>query len=179
MLKSFLRTAVLFSFLIFSLSRCAFFTETAGTNGPRNPSRASTAGADAADKNAEQREEVVNYAKKLLGAKYRAGGKSPSGFDCSGFTSYVMKNFDIALSASSSNQANEGRKVKVEDVRPGDLIFFKRSPTGPVFHVALVVRKSREGIEAIHSTSRGVVIDNISSSEYWEPKIFSARAVLR
>lgn len=181
MFKSFLRTTVLFSFLIFSLSRCAFFTETAGTSGPRNPSRAggTVAVKNSADKNAQQREEVINYAKKHLGAKYKAGGKSPSGFDCSGFTCYVMKNFDVTLSPSSGYQANEGKKVRVEDARPGDLIFFKRSPVGPVFHVALVMRNSREGIEVIHSTSRGVVIDNISRSDYWEPKIFSVRTVLQ
>ena len=89
-----------------------------------------------------------------------------------------MKNFDITLSPSSRYQAKEGKKIRVEEAQPGDLIFFKRSAAGPVFHVAIVVRNSREGIEVIHSTSRGVVIDNISKSSYWEPKIFSAREVL-
>ena len=180
MFRSFVRTAVLFSFLIFALSRCASFTEAGGVSGPRNPSRAKTStntstGAEAV---APQRKKVVDFAKKQLGVKYRSGGKSPKGFDCSGLTYYVMKNFDITLSPSSRYQAKEGKKIRVEEAQPGDLIFFKRSAAGPVFHVAIVVRNSREGIEVIHSTSRGVVIDNISKSSYWEPKIFSAREVL-
>lgn len=175
MFRAFLRTAVLLSFLLFSLSRCAFFTE-AGPAAPRNPSRAGAG--TSVDEEARQREEVVSYAKKQLGAKYLEGGKTPRGFDCSGFTSYVMKNFDIALSPSSRAQAHEGKKIRVEDARPGDLIFFRRSAASEIFHVAMVVRNGREGIEVIHSTSRGVVIDNISRSEYWEPKIFSAREVL-
>ena len=177
MFRAFLRTAVLFSFLVFSLFRCAYLAET--PRGPRNPSRAgSSEPTTVIGKDSPQREKVVSYAKKQLGAKYRAGGKDPKGFDCSGLTYFVMKNFGVTLSASSRYQAKEGKKVRVEDVQPGDLIFFKRSAAGPVFHVAMVVRNSREGIEVIHSTSRGVVIDNISKSDYWEPKIYAARDVL-
>ncbi|MCB0558195.1 MAG: C40 family peptidase [Lewinellaceae bacterium] len=180
MFKSFVRTIVLFSFLVFTLSRCALFTEAGGVSGPRNPSRAGTS--THTDTRVEtvtpKRKEVVDFAKKQLGAKYRAGGKSPGGFDCSGLTYYVMKNFDVTLSPSSRYQAKEGKKIRVEDAQPGDLIFFKRSAAGEVFHVAMVVRNTREGIEVIHSTSRGVVIDNISKSSYWEPKIYSAREVL-
>ncbi|MCO6490995.1 MAG: C40 family peptidase [Phaeodactylibacter sp.] len=187
MFKAFLRTAVLLSYLLFSFSQCAVLYDP--PTGPKNPSRAGTSTPETREVEKEttangktttrQREEVVNYAKKQLGAKYREGGKGPNSFDCSGFTTYVMKKFDVDLSPVSRHQAKEGRKVRVEDVQPGDLIFFKRSPASEVFHVALVVRNSREGIEVIHSTSRGVVIDNISQSTYWEPKIYSARDVLR
>ena len=181
MFRTFLRTAALFAFLLFSLTRCAFLTET--PNGPRNPSRAGSGSepteTTVVEKRNRQREEVVSYAKKQLGARYQEGGKGPKSFDCSGLTSYVMKKFDVTLSPSSRYQAKEGKKIRVEDAQPGDLIFFKRSPAGQVFHVAMVVRNSREGIEVIHSTSRGVVIDNISKSSYWEPKIYSARDILQ
>lgn len=174
MIRSLLKTLTLLAFLIFTLSRCALFTP---MEGPHNPSRAGGA-ASVTDKEAQKREEVIDYAKKYLGTPYRAAGKDPRGFDCSGFTGYVMKNFDVALSASSKYQAKEGKKVDIDDVRPGDLIFFKRTPASEVFHVAMVVRNGRQGIEVIHSTSRGVVIDNISKSDYWKPKISSARNVL-
>ncbi|MCB0586986.1 MAG: C40 family peptidase [Phaeodactylibacter sp.] len=183
MFRAFLRTAVLFSFLVFSLSHCAVLVDP--PSGPHNPSRAGSSPKEKEEENitivhrtSPQREEVIAYAKKQLGARYKEGGKGPRSFDCSGFTSYVMKKFDVTLSPSSRYQAKEGKKVKVKDVQPGDLIFFKRSAAGPVFHVAMVVSNSREGIEVIHSTSRGVVIDNISRSSYWEPKIASARDVL-
>ncbi|MCO6476096.1 MAG: C40 family peptidase [Phaeodactylibacter sp.] len=178
MFKAFLRTAVLSAFFLFSLAHCAVLHDP--PTGPHNPSRAKTGSEEttAVEKSSPQRDAVVSYAKKKLGAGYQEGGAGPNRFDCSGFTSYVMKEFDVPLSRSSRYQAKEGRKIRVEDARPGDLIFFKRSPAGPVFHVAMVVRNSREGIEVIHSTSRGVVIDNISRSSYWEPKIYSARDVL-
>ena len=172
MLKHPIKTAALLLSILVYLPACGVLTATP-TGGVRNPSRAS--GEDA---EYSFRQEVIGYAQKLLGTKYRAGGKDPRGFDCSGFTGYVMKNFDVKLSASSRYQAQEGRKVDLKDVKPGDLIFFKRSPRGEIFHVAMVVNNSKAGIEVIHSTSRGVVIDNISKSAYWEPKIYSARDVL-
>jgi cell wall-associated NlpC family hydrolase len=121
---------------------------------------------------------ITDYAKEQLGASYRYAGRDPRGFDCSGFTHYVLDNFDIKVSTSSRTQANEGKKIDVNEVNPGDLIFFKRSKAGKVFHVAMVVSNTGEGIQVIHSTSRGVVIDNISQSKYWKPKISSARDVV-
>lgn len=124
------------------------------------------------------RKEAVDYAKTFLGTKYKLGGTSPrSGFDCSGFTSYVMKQVDIALSRTSQEQENNGDKVRLKKVQPGDLIFYRRTPLGKVFHVSMVVANKEDGIYVIHSTSRGVVIDNVTKSSYWSPKISSARSV--
>ena len=124
------------------------------------------------------RKEAVGYAKTFLGTKYKLGGTSPkSGFDCSGFTSYVMKQVDIALSRTSQAQENNGKKVRLKNVQPGDLIFYRRTPLGKVFHVSMVVANKEDGIYVIHSTSRGVVIDNVTKSSYWSPKISSARSV--
>lgn len=124
------------------------------------------------------RQDILEYAKKQVGVNYMYGGKDPRGFDCSGFTHYVLKAFDIEVSGSSKLQAKEGKKVALKDVKCGDLIFFKRSEAGKVFHVAMVVSNTKDGLEVIHSTSRGVVIDNISKSKYWKPKISSARNVI-
>ncbi|MEQ8705610.1 MAG: C40 family peptidase [Phaeodactylibacter sp.] len=124
------------------------------------------------------RQEAVDYAKTFLGTKYKLGGTTPKGgFDCSGFTSYVMKQVDIALSRTSQAQENNGRKVRLKNVKAGDLIFYRRSPLGKVFHVSIVVANKEDGIYVIHSTSRGVVIDNVTKSSYWSPKISSARSV--
>ena len=129
-------------------------------------------------KEARLRQEAVDYAKTFLGTKYKLGGTTPKGgFDCSGFTSYIMKEVDIALSRTSGAQERNGEKVRVKKVQPGDLIFYRRSALGEVFHVSLVVANKSDGIYVIHSTSRGVVIDNISKSSYWSPKISSARSV--
>ncbi len=122
------------------------------------------------------RKDIVHFAKKQLGRKYKYAGRSPKGFDCSGFTYFVMKKFDIHLSPSSRAQAKQGKKKLLKFVEAGDLIFFQKR--GRVFHVALVVDNTPEGIKVIHSTSRGVVIDNISKSKYWKPKIGFARDIV-
>ncbi|HEB62461.1 MAG TPA: NlpC/P60 family protein [Bacteroidetes bacterium] len=115
---------------------------------------------------------IARHAKKYLGVKYSYAGTSPKGFDCSGFTSYVLKKFDISLPRSSAAQAQSGRRVVLEKVRPGDLVFFSGNKKGKISHVALVFDNSKEGIKVIHSTtSRGVIIENISKSKYWRPKI--------
>lgn len=124
------------------------------------------------------RQEAIRYAKTFMGTKYKLGGTSPrSGFDCSGFTVYVMKQVDVALSRTSQAQESNGKKVRLKKVQPGDLIFYRRSPLGKVFHVSIVVANKSDGIYVIHSTSRGVVIDNVTKSSYWSPKISSARSV--
>ncbi len=132
-----------------------------------------------ADDETALRNDIVGYAREYVGARYKYAGKDPkTGFDCSGFTHFVMKKFDIKLSSSSRDQERQGEKIKVEVVKPGDLIFFRRSKSGPVFHVAMVVSKDARSLKVIHSTSRGVVIDNIYDSKYWKPKISSARDVI-
>lgn len=124
------------------------------------------------------RTDIISYAKQFVGTKYVYAGKDPRGFDCSGFTSYVMKEFDVSLSSSSRMQEDQGRSISVSDALAGDLIFFRREKKGRVFHVALVVSNTREGLKVIHSTNRGVVVDNISHNSYWKPKISTARRVI-
>jgi cell wall-associated NlpC family hydrolase len=143
-----------------------------------NPADGETTAKGALSKEDRLRLEVADYAEKQLGSSYQYAGRDPRGFDCSGFTYYVLKEFDVKVSTSSRAQAKEGKKIDLKNVKPGDLIFFKRSSAGKVFHVALVYTNTKKGLEVIHSTSRGVVIDNISDSKYWKPKISSARNVL-
>lgn len=125
------------------------------------------------------RKKVVDYGKKFVGTHYKYAGQSPkTGFDCSGFTSYVLKEFGVIASPASSIQASEGRYVALEKVMPGDLIFFGESKN-KISHVALVVKRGPEGITCVHSTtSRGVIVENVTQSTYWKPKILFARDVI-
>ncbi len=128
---------------------------------------------------ASLRRNVVNYGQKFVGTKYHYAGTSPNtGFDCSGFTSYVMKEFNIKVSPASSRQATEGRPVPLDRAQPGDLIFFGEDAKH-IQHVALLVRRSSDGLTCVHSTtSRGVIVENVSKSSYWKPKILFARDVI-
>lgn len=126
------------------------------------------------------RKDITTFAQNQVGATYQYAGKNPStGFDCSGFTSYVMSKYGIKISASSRDQALQGSSIDVAKVKPGDLIFFRRSASEPIFHVSLVVSNDSKGIQVVHSTtSRGVIVDNITASKYWKPYIDSAKDVV-
>ena len=126
------------------------------------------------------RKDITSFAQTHLGITYKYAGKSPStGFDCSGFTSFVMSKYGIKISSSSRDQALQGKAIDVSKVKPGDLIFFRRSASEPIFHVSLVVSNDKQGIKVVHSTtSRGVIVDNITASKYWKPYIDSAKDVV-
>lgn len=124
------------------------------------------------------RKRITDYAQKYVGASYKYAGTSPStGFDCSGFTCYVLKEFKIKVSPASAEQAKQGAKVSLDKVRPGDLIIF--GDNSHIQHVAMVVERKKDGIICVHSTtSRGVIVENVSTSAYWKPKILYARDVI-
>ena len=125
------------------------------------------------------RTDIAHFAKKHVGTDYKYGGKAPAGFDCSGFTSYVLRHFGIPVSGPSYSQEHFGKKIPKEKARPGDLVFFRKHRGGKVFHVALVYANEGGEIYLIHSTSsRGVVIDQLSRSSYWRSKVMTFRDVI-
>ena len=68
---------------------------------------------------------VVSLAYSLLGVPYVSGGSSPSGFDCSGFTSYLFRQYGVSVSRSSSSQAYGGTAVNgLANAQPGDIICY-------------------------------------------------------
>lgn len=102
--------------------------------------------------------DVVDYALQFLGSKYVWGGSTPSGFDCSGFTSYVYKHFGIYLPHSSKMQAGYGKAVARADLVPGDLVFF----FSPIHHVGIYIGGGKMVNAA--GTGKGVRIDYIWAS---------------
>jgi cell wall-associated NlpC family hydrolase len=90
------------------------------------------------------RSQVVQYAKQFLGIMYQWGGNTPSGFDCSGFTKYVLKKFGINLPRVSFQQANYGRRVPLSAALPGDLIAWDNSSrNNGADHIALYLGNGR------------------------------------
>lgn len=164
---------MLLSFLFFMAS-CSSTSRTYSDSSRSKISRKST---DRGSRK-ELRKDIANHSRKYKGIKYKYAGKSPkTGFDCSGFTSYVMRKFNIEISSVSKSQARTGREIPVKRARPGDLIFFGKGRK--VTHVALVTKNTRDGIFVIHSTSsKGIMEQNVSKSSYWKPKILFARDVI-
>ncbi len=125
------------------------------------------------------RSTIIEKAKKHLGTRYVWAGKKPGGFDCSGFTSYMLSLYGIHVSPSSRHQGVQGVKVNLKDCQAGDLVFFSRyGKGGRISHVAMVVENKGDELYVIHACSRGIVIDNILNDKYWTPKILYARNVI-
>ncbi len=125
--------------------------------------------------------DLLSEARTHLGKRYSRGSKGPNAFDCSGFSSYVYRQFGYSLSPSSRDQYNQGEKVERKDLRKGDLVFFKgRSTKGGVGHVGIVVNADEKGnFSFIHaSTSRGITVSNCSEPYYASRFVGAKRVVL-
>lgn len=118
-------------------------------------------------------QQIVNNAMQFKGVRYRGGGTTTEGMDCSGMVYATFKLFDITLPRSSRDMASVGKEIRIKEVRKGDLLFFdnNRSRRG-INHVGIVTEVTPEGeILFLHSsTSSGVIIS--SMNEPYHDKTF-------
>lgn len=146
------------------------------TNRSRAKSKTYSAKANKPTNAVALRTDILNTAKRYIGKKYVYGGKTPSGFDCSGFTAYVYNKNGVVLTGSSRNQAGTGRKKSKNQLQRGDLIFFGK---GKVSHVGIVADVGSNMLKVIHATSsRGVVLEDISGSSYWQSRYLFGRDII-
>lgn len=111
--------------------------------------------------------QMINNAMQFLGVRYRGGGTSPDGMDCSGMVTAVYNLFDMSIPRTSRDMATVGEKIDSSSVKKGDLIFFKTNGKRVINHVGMVVDIIGDEIKFIHaSTSRGVIISSTKESYY-------------
>jgi cell wall-associated NlpC family hydrolase len=118
---------------------------------------------------------LIGTARAQVGAPYRAGGTSPqTGFDCSGFTSWVFVQHGLMLPRQSFDQFRVGEKVSRKALRPGDLVFFEIDRKG-ASHVGLY---SGRGSFVHCSSTGGRVREDHLQEQYWQRHYLGARRIL-
>ncbi len=117
---------------------------------------------------------ITATALNLRGTPFVDGGTSPTGFDCSGFTSYVFRQHGVELPRLAAAQYHVGRRVDPDHIAPGDLLFFTTVAPG-ASHVALAIG----GDEFVHAPSeRGQVRVERLGSSYWSKRFLGARRIV-
>lgn len=110
--------------------------------------------------------EIVDLALSFVGSRYVYGGSSPSGFDCSGFTSYIYKQFGISLNRTASGQLDNGTPVSMSELQPGDLVLFLKSANSGkrASHVGIYIGNG----QFVHASTYGVgvIVSDMDSAYY-------------
>jgi len=122
---------------------------------------------------------IIKNAEAYNGVRYKYGGTTKKGMDCSGLIYIAFKSEQIVLPRVSRDMAKKGVHIKLNEVKKGDLLFFKTNKKGKgINHVGLVVTLKRGFIEFIHSTTSKGVITSSLTEQYWKAAFIEARRVL-
>jgi cell wall-associated NlpC family hydrolase len=123
-------------------------------------------------------DKIVKKALGFKGTKYKYGGLSKSGMDCSGLMHVAFKSQNISLPRTSIDQSKQGVKIAVANAQKGDLVFFKTSNKNRISHVGLVIGNRNGEVRFVHaSSSRGVMVSSLNDG-YWKKTFSEARRVL-
>lgn len=127
----------------------------------------------------QKTEKIIKTALSFSGTRYKYGGTTARGMDCSGLLYISFSKHDVALQRTSSMMAKQGKKIKLSNAQEGDLLFFRTNKKNSrINHVGLVVTIDKNGVKFIHSTtSRGVIVSSIKEG-YWNHAFVEARRVL-
>lgn len=138
-----------------------------------------TSESDLSEESARLISDLLGEANRYIGRPYVHGAKGPRAFDCSGFTSYVYRQFGYKISPSSRTQYTEGTTVDRKDLRKGDLVFFTSRRSGKnVGHVGIVVSadNSTGNFKFIHASIKGVKVSDFEG--YYLGRYVGARRII-
>ena len=115
--------------------------------------------------------QVANLAQEYVGARYRWGGASPAGFDCTGFVKWVFSEFGVDLPRNEAGQLASGTSVAADDLHPGDLLVFANTYRRGLSHVGIYLGQGRF-VHAVDE-SHGVMVSDLWDG-YWAPRFVGA-----
>ncbi|MDZ7605055.1 MAG: C40 family peptidase [Cyclobacteriaceae bacterium] len=120
---------------------------------------------------------VISRARSYAGTPYKYGGTTVLGMDCSGLLMRSFEVIDVYIPRTSAEQSKLGRKVTMDELKPGDLVFFKTlKKQGRVTHAGIVTDTRKSGqIMFIHSSSSKGVIEVNLLSDYYRSTFVKAR----
>ena len=123
--------------------------------------------------------QLIDNATENIGTRYRSGGTTKAGFDCSGLMICTFSNFDIKLPRSSIEQSRVGTKVGTEEAQKGDLIFFKTNGRRHINHVGMVVEVVDGEIKFVHSSTHGGVMISSTKEPYYQRTFSQVNRILQ
>ncbi len=159
-MKKIIYLVIVFSFVMSSCSSSSTYTRTA-------------------KKTFTKADKIVANALSYKGTKYKFGGTTRKGMDCSGVVYVAFKSQQIQLPRVSRDMANRGQKVALARVKKGNLLFFRTGKNSRrINHVGLVVSNNKGVIRFVHSTSsKGVIVSSLSE-KYWRNAFLKATKIL-
>ena len=124
-------------------------------------------------------DKIISTALTFSGTRYRFGGTTKKGMDCSGLVYTSLKENQIDFPRMSHEMATKGKRIQLEKVERGDLLFFKTKKRGKrINHVGLVVQVEGDDIQFIHATSsRGVIVSSLREG-FWNHAFIKATRIL-
>lgn len=132
-------------------------------------------------KRRKKAEKVIRVAKQYKGTKYKWGGTTKRGIDCSGLMCQAYKSVGVKLPRRSQDQSKYGKKRTISNVAPGDMVFFRfrKKGGGRWWHSGLITKVSKGKIMFIHaSSSKGVIESNLFQN-YYKKGIKGFRRVIK
>ena len=122
--------------------------------------------------------QLINTAMQYNGVRYRGGGTTTAGMDCSGLVTTVFKTYDVSLPRSSNDMSKVGEKLNRNEIKKGDLVFFRTNGRSVINHVGLVTEVKDDEIIFIHSSvQRGVIISS-TKEPYYQRTFAQANRIL-
>ncbi|HSD06060.1 LysM peptidoglycan-binding domain-containing protein [Flavobacterium sp.] len=129
--------------------------------------------------NEELIDKLIGEASDKIGTRYRTGGTTTAGFDCSGLMCSTFGAFDIKLPRSSIEQSSIGEKIDGENAQKGDLIFFKTNGRRHINHVGMVIEVNEDEIKFIHSSTHSGVIISSTKEPYYKRNFAQVNRIIK
>ncbi|MDN4164725.1 C40 family peptidase [Cytophagales bacterium LB-30] len=125
-------------------------------------------------------DQVIHASRTYIGTPYKYGGTTRSGMDCSGLLMVSFKSIDMEIPRTSADQSKYGKGVRMEELQPGDLVFFAAGKSRrKITHVGLVTEvRGRKDVRFIHASTKLGVVENNLYSDYYKKIFVKARRPL-